>query len=500
MLNAKTAVVGSQKCGGSNFQKALLTASVAAVALASVPAAAQQPQPGSQRLVQRGRSAPPPGQARAPESSQGQTTSSPPANGAKAPNAGVLPFVPPFFTQIATGEKLAVDTKGIQVNSPDDGMKFRIGGRFQEDFSAASISPSRLRPALADNGQGRGIDTRRAYFESYLSIQGGLEFAFQYDFNSATAPINDAVVSYHGYAPVVATVGNFKEPFSLNQLQSDNTTTFTERSLMDAFAPGRSFGGAVGGAGKNWTVTGGVYGANANIGPDTNGVAGTGRITYAPILDDKQVLHFGFAGSYRQLDRTGPNPNPSFSSKPEDFVYARNLVTTGALLKADDVVRLNAEALYQYGPYRVQGEYTHVDVDGYAGQADRSFDGGYVEAAWVINGNGRVYRVTPPYGSEFAVLQGVAIDDSQRISQGGYGVFELAGRFSAIDLTSKNTTGGHEEDFTAGLNWYPDRNIRVMADYVHADADPSAIKAVPAAAGFQKVNSDIFVGRVNFSW
>ena len=477
------------------FRKALLLTGVAALVFGAYPAAAQ-PAPANKRLVQRSRPAPD-GQARAPESSQSQVTANTPANASKPPNAGVLPFVPPFFTQFASGEKLAVDTKGIQFNSPNDAMKFRIGGRFQEDFSAASISPRGLRPALADNGQGRGIDTRRAFFESYLSIKGGLEFAFQYDFNSATAPIQDAIVSYHGYEPIVATVGNFKEPMSLNQLQSDNTTTFTERSVMDSLIPGRSFGGAVGGAGKNWTVTGGIYGANANNAPDTNGIAGTGRVTYAPILDEKQLLHFGFAGSYRELDRTGPNPNPSFSAKPEDFVYRQNLVATGAFGNVDNLVRLNAEALYQYGPWRVQGEYTHVEANGYGVQGDRSFDGGYVEGAWVINGKGRVYRVTPPYGSEFAVLQGVALDDSQRISQGGYGVFEIAGRYSTLDLRSKNTNGGHIEDFSAGLNWYPDRNIRLMADYVHADANPSALKI---GGVNQKVNSDIFVGRVNFSW
>ena len=187
----------------------------------------------------------------------------------------------------------------------------------------------------------------------------------------------------------------------------------------------------------------------------------------------------------------------SFSSKPEDFLFARSLVSTGTLTRANDIVRLNAEALYQYGSWRIQGEYTHVDVDGFGGQPDRSFQGGYVEAAWVINGKGRTYRVAPPYGSEFAVLTGVTIDDSQRISQGGYGVFEVAARFSALDLTSKNTTGGYLQDFTAGVNWYPDRNIRVMADYIHADADPSGIKVAGVP---QKVSSDLFVGRINFSW
>ena len=478
----------------SSIARASCTALIVAAVLAtSLPAFAQDATPTVQkrRIARVGAGVP----AKAPESAQGQTTANTPANASKPPSAGVLPFIPPYFTRFAGGGSLAVDTKGIQLNDANDAVKFRIGGRFQEDFSGASINPRRFGPALADNGQGRGIDTRRAFFESYLSISGGIEAAFQYDFNSATTPIQDAVVAYTGYKPFIFTIGNFKEPFSLNQLQSDNTTTFTERSLIDTFAPGRSFGGAIGSSGTNWTATAGVYGGNANLGPDSNGIAGTARVTYAPILTETQVLHFGLAGSYRSLDNNGLVP--SFSSRPEDFVFSRALVSTGALRNSSDVERVGAEVLYQYGPYRVQGEYIHVDVDGRNGQPDRGFDGGYVEAAWVINGKGRVYRVTPPYGSEYAVLSGVVLDDSQRISNGGYGVFEVAGRFSAIDLSSKNTTGGSEQDFTAGLNWYPDRNIRVMADYVHADTDPSSIRLAGQA---QKINSDLFVGRVNFSW
>ena len=62
-------------------------------------------------------------------------------------------------------------------------------------------------------------------------------------------------------------------------------------------------------------------------------------------------------------------------------------------------------------------------------------------------------------------------------------------------LRDKLTFGGSEDDVTAGINWYPDRNIRVMADYVHADVDPPA-----AALKTAKANSDAFIGRIQFAW
>ena len=440
---------------------------------------------------------------RAPESSAGQVTN---AN-ATAPNAGVFPFIPPYFTKLP-GAGLSVDTKGVGYATDDKDLQFRIGGRYQEDFSAASTSPRIRSTATTPLVGADGIDSRRAFFEAYLTLKNGISVAFQYDFANATQPIQDGVVSYH--APntnVIYTIGNFKEPFSLNQLISDNNTLFTERSLMDGFAPARNFGGAIATYGDKWTATGGVYAGNANNTLTDNGFAGTARVTYAPILEKTQLLHFGVAGSYRSLDGSGSTG--ALSSRPEDFLE-RALVTTGALNNADAIERINGEALYQFANLRLQGEYTYVNVTSTNGSGDRSFQGGYVEGGWVINGAGRPYRVAAPYGSEMAVLQGVQVEDPQRVSNGGIGVWEFGARYSAIDLNNNRNNalalnrvrGGSEQDVTAGLNWYPDRNIRMMADYVHGWISPasSITEVLLPGQARREVQSDAFVGRMQVYW
>lgn len=435
---------------------------------------------------------------RAAESSQGQVTN---AN-ATAPKAGIFPFIPPYFAKLP-GAGLYADTRGLGYNTDDKAVQFRIGGRYQEDFSAASTSP-RLRSTPTTPLIGAdGIDSRRAYFEAYLTLSNGISAAFQYDFANAVQPITDAVVSYHGpNTAVIYTIGNFKEPLSLNQLISDNNTLFTERSLMDGLVPGRNFGGAVSTYGDRWTATGGIFAGNANNTLTDNGVAGTARVTYAPILEKAQLLHFGIAGSYRSLDQSGSTG--ALSSRPEDFL-ARALVTTGALNRADALERINGEALYQFANLRIQGEYTFVNVTSTNGSGDRSFQGGYVEGGWVVNGAGRPYRISQPYGSEAAILQGVQVEDPQRISNGGWGVWELGLRYSALDLYNRSSSaanrvnGGSEQDITAGLNWYPDRNIRMMADYVHGWISPASTIAETVAPR-REVQSDAFVGRMQVYW
>ena len=406
---------------------------------------------------------------------------------ARAEDAGPLPFVPVFLQEIPGLGRATLDTKGLGLASGDSDAVFHIGGRLHYDVGAAGLSPRQAFPALSSDGA-----VRRAWFEAGLKLDD-VVLAFQYDLASATRPVDDAYLSYKVSDRFHVVAGNFKEPFSLNQLESNNTTLFTERSLLDTFAPQRDFGLGLGGNGERWTLMGGAFGGTpVATGIGRYGIAGTARATYAPLLDGTQVLHLGVAGSYRALDRDGTAL--SFNDKPEDYLFSTSLVSTGTIRNADAVGRLGLEGAYQYGSVRVQGEYAVTAVSG-AGAADRRFDAGYVEVGWVVNGPGRSYRVAAPSASEYAVFSGVEVPDARRVSRGGTGVFELGARFSALSLQSGTVRGGVERDASVGLNWYPDRNLRAMADYVHASADPSA-----GSVTGRRIDSDGFVGRLQVSW
>lgn len=406
---------------------------------------------------------------------------------ARAEEAGPFPFLPYFAQELPTVGLATIGSKGIDVTSNDSDAVFHIGGRLHYDVGAAGLDPKQKFDALSADGS-----VRRAWFEASVKLHDVL-VAFQYDLASATRPIDDAYVSYAPFGGFHVVAGNFKEPFSMEQLESNNTTLFTERTLLDTFSPQRDVGLGFGGNGERWTLMGGAFGGTpVATGIGRYGIAGTARATYAPILDAVQVLHFGVAGSYRALDRDGTAL--SFSDKPEDYLFAKSLVSTGAIRNADAVGRFGLEGAYQYGSVRVQSEYALTAVSG-AGAADRTFQAGYAELGWVVNGPGRPYRVAAPGASEYAVFTGVPVPDERRVSRGGIGVFELAARYSAIDLRSGAVRGGAEQDASLGLNWYPDDNVRLMADYVHARADPSA-----ASVTGRPVSSDQFIGRLQVYW
>jgi phosphate-selective porin OprO/OprP len=70
----------------------------------------------------------------------------------------------------------------------------------------------------------------------------------------------------------------------------------------------------------------------------------------------------------------------------------------------------------------------------------------------------------------------------------GWGAWELAGRFSYIDLndgTLNRIQGGVMEGFTLGLNWYLNTNLRCLFDWVYDHRDDVPTGTIPGwTSGF----------------
>ena len=105
-----------------------------------------------------------------------------------AADAGA-PSSMPRFVQADLGiPGVTLDDRGITTKSADDAVRFRIGGRLQLDPAFGGTSPR------IANGFGSNIEVRRAWIETYLTINNAVELAFQYDLNTDRTPINDAAI------------------------------------------------------------------------------------------------------------------------------------------------------------------------------------------------------------------------------------------------------------------------------------------------------------------
>jgi phosphate-selective porin OprO/OprP len=360
--------------------------------------------------------------------------------------------------ETATKNWPEVDTKGkLEVRSKDGDFAFRLGGRVQVDAALYSNDD--------DTDLGSGSEFRRARLELEGTVWRVWKFRLQYDFtDTGDEGIRDAYIRYTGFKPYGVTgitAGQFKEPFSLEQLTSSKYITFMERALPDALVPARNRGFAVSTAFADAvTASAGFFGEGVDSDDSdtvdgSEGWGGTGRVTFSPIHTDDRVVHLGAAGGWRSPDE---GDTVRFRQRPESHVTDVRLIDTDDI-DTDDFLRLGAEAAVVYGPFSLQGEYMRAHVNRQmAGNGDLEFDGGYLFGSWFITGESRAYEFEDgAFGN---------IKPKSVVGKGGYGAWEVAARYSVLDLNDGDIAGGEQQDFTFGLNWYPNSNLRLLINYV----------------------------------
>ncbi len=134
-----------------------------------------------------------------------------------------------------------------------------------------------------------------------------------------------------------------------------------------------------------------------------------------------------------------------------------------------------------------QGEYFSYNLERLTGLPSVHFSGWYAQASWTITGEARKYN--PAAGSYL----GIVPNNPFSLSKGGWGAWEIAFRYSNVNLNSLFTpgistavtngvAGGAQNIVTAGLNWYVNRNLRFMLNYLHGTVDKFNGSTVPLGA------------------
>jgi phosphate-selective porin OprO/OprP len=92
---------------------------------------------------------------------------------------------------------------------------------------------------------------------------------------------------------------------------------------------------------------------------------------------------------------------------------------------------------------------------------DLAFDGYYIYGSYFLTNDLRNYL------ADKGVFDIIKPANPFRLHGGGWGAWEVATRYSVLDLNDGNVLGGNERNITLGLNWYPSSFVRLMANYVH---------------------------------
>ena len=348
--------------------------------------------------------------------------------------------------------------RGLELTWDDSDFSFRLGGRFYID----TVYYDEDKNDLGDTG----IGMRTILVEMNGTLSKNWSYRFSWggftnggNVSSAGVNLDDAYVRYLGFDHVVLTVGQHTEPFSLEEQTSSLHTTFMERALPNAFAPGTTLGISAATGGKNWFATGGFFSEQISDYKD-QGSQGYGITTYlstSPWRGERGNIHVGNSLSYRFI---GDETSVFFRNRPESGLTSVRYVNTGTIKGADEMGRFGIDMVGIFGPWSLQGEYIYTAVNRNSGYRDVDFSGWYTFLSWFPTGENRKYKENGVFG---------AITPAH-----SYGAWELALRYSSIDLNDVDITGGEEQNITLGINWYIHRQVRLMCNYTYVMTDSKA--------------------------
>jgi phosphate-selective porin OprO/OprP len=417
---------------------------------------------------------------------------------------------------------MTLDRKGL--SDGVDLRRARIGviGTFMTDWHYAfvydfgnSSDSSNINNALASANSSTSPTTSNTFLSgvenAFLTYNGfynqGRPFPVAFDFGIMDVPwtleeatsSNDLMFLERSTAQVIATSfggGDFRSSL---ELRSNN-----DRYWLGLFLTGPNAGALhTAGASCNTgtvAVTPGTPCVTSaqmtGLGPQLSFLA---RGAYQLVQEKDATFHLGFNYANLFAPRIGANAEGILlADRPELRVDPTSFLATGNIPASGGQV-YGVEVAASYKNLFAQGEYYHYVVDTRAGVPtvpgnlqggvpgpSLNFDGGYVQASYSIGG-------TRHYDATRGAYTGVIPENPMAPGSSGWGALEFAGRFTFVDLNSPYLTtatlgpafsapgvftggtttygGGKQTSYGAGLNWYPNYNMKFMLDYEHVVVD-----------------------------
>lgn len=394
-------------------------------------------------------------------------------------------------------------------------LAIRVFGQYDTAYYMQDAAARQLAPA---NGPdlSSGANWRRAALGVQGKVFGDWNYLFNYDFgggawggNEVNGRIQAAYIEFAGWAPLAVRFGAFPPSANFDDAASGADSVFFERT-----APAEMQRSMVGGDGRDaiavtYTTdklfasvayTGGKSTDSALYFDEQQGLlARVAGLAYA----DRDWNVAGSASvSYllRGPDATagaGSVRNVTLTAMPELTAddNTTKLVSTSAI-NTKTAWNFSLEGAAAWRNVYAQGGYFGYRVDPAAGPA-LTFDGWYTELSWIFTGERRSYL------KPCAAFGGVKPDKPFSIETWDLGAFELAARFSDLNLNDRagfsgapvpvgGVRGGEQRILTAGLNWYPNSAVKLALQYQHVDVN--RLGTIPAGFGHGVLN-DAQVGQ-----
>jgi phosphate-selective porin OprO/OprP len=187
------------------------------------------------------------------------------------------------------------------------------------------------------------------------------------------------------------------------------------------------------------------------------------RVGVLPIYkpEEKTIMHIAanyrygsvLNGSIRVRSRPEANPAPFF-------------IDTGTF-SSDFSNHYGLEAYYSKGPFLI-GTETYAHAFHSPAQDNPTFVGGEIGISYILTGESR------PYNTVGGIYGFIPVKKS--VFQGGPGTWEVYLRYSQLNLTSGNLTGGKMWRITPMVNWHLSKDVRLEFNYGYGILDRFGLK------------------------
>lgn len=188
-----------------------------------------------------------------------------------------------------------------------------------------------------------------------------------------------------------------------------------------------------------------------------------------PFVNRKDLgLHLGAGASYKFPVKdpvTGSYPAIRYRLGNVSYINRHQYLDTYVINNIRSQFLLKGEGGFYYKGLRIQGEYIHnmtnlgkplTGVDGPVSVLN--FKGFYVQSGFLLFGGRQRYDTTT----------GLFMNPSRGRK---WGDVELLARYDYLDLNYDPIKGGASQNYTAGITYYINDHVKLMANYIYTDND-----------------------------
>ncbi|HEY0513744.1 MAG TPA: porin [Thermoanaerobaculia bacterium] len=387
-------------------------------------------------------------------------------------------------------QKIRVLDRKIEIDQEAAADKAKAAGQAvagREGFSLRSADGNyvlRLRGYVQLDGRFWVGDKEKPQVETFLLrrvrpiFEGTVYKIFDFrvipDFGAGQTVLQDAYMEGRFSPAFRVRAGKFKPPVGLERLQSATDLLFVERALPTNLVPNRDLGVQIGGDLAGGTVSyalgvfngvpdGGSADADTNNGKDV-----AGRLFFQPFVAGSgplKSLGFGVSASQGNQNGTPASPNLAPYKTPGQqnfFTYRSDATAAGTTLADGTRSRLSPQGYFYSGPFGLLAEYviSRQEVRHDAAAARLENKSWQVAGSWVIAGGEASHR---------GVVPKTVFDPAAHT----WGTFEIAVRYSELEVdraafpvfASPASSARSAKAWAGGLNWYLNRNLRLLFDY-----------------------------------